>query len=241
VCDSSTRKKLFAMNGFDIARCSQCGFVFTNPIPTDGELADYYNTCMATAPVGTALVARRSLGRTLKNLFIVRLIKRFFPKEQKIRLLEIGFGQGDLLRALQNDPQVEAQGLDYSEANVAHARQQHWRAEVGSLESRNYPAGSFDAVVAIHVIEHLQNPLRTFAEIHRILRPGGMFIGVTPCVSHVKARLAGRKWKYFGPPGHLWYFAPKTLRLLLNKLGFDPLQVSCFYHRAHVRFFGRKR
>jgi len=44
-----------------------------------------------------------------------------------------------------------------------------------------YPDQSFDAVVFSELIEHLGvNPLRALAEIHRVLRPGGIVIVTTP-------------------------------------------------------------
>ena len=44
-----------------------------------------------------------------------------------------------------------------------------------------YPDASFDAVVFSELIEHLGvNPLRALAEIHRVLRPGGIVVVTTP-------------------------------------------------------------
>ncbi len=39
---------------------------------------------------------------------------------------------------------------------------------------------SVDAVVCEYVVEHLENPERVMLEIHRVLRPGGRFVFVTP-------------------------------------------------------------
>src|SRR3989338_2350990 len=110
----------------------------------------------------------------------------------------------------------------------------------GILESHNFSSGSFDVVVALHVIEHLHDPIRTLTEINRLLSEGGMLITIVPCVTHIKARLAGIKWKYFGPPSHLWYFSPRTFALLLEKTGFAPVYSSCFYNRAHLKTIARK-
>lgn len=42
------------------------------------------------------------------------------------------------------------------------------------------PDRSFDAVVSAYVLEHLPDPARSFTEIARVLRPGGMFVFLTP-------------------------------------------------------------
>jgi len=37
--------------------------------------------------------------------------------------------------------------------------------------------GSFDVVLSYAVLEHLHNPFVALAEVHRVLRPGGHFLG----------------------------------------------------------------
>lgn len=51
---------------------------------------------------------------------------------------------------------------------------------VGVGESIPYPDGSFDLVFADNVLEHLPDPAAVFAEVARVLRPGGVFLGKTP-------------------------------------------------------------
>jgi SAM-dependent methyltransferase len=48
--------------------------------------------------------------------------------------------------------------------------------EVGNFLSTSYEAAKFDAVAAISVIEHGYQPEKLFAEVSRILKPGGCFI-----------------------------------------------------------------
>ena len=53
-------------------------------------------------------------------------------------------------------------------------------SQVGLGESIPYPDASFDLVFADNVFEHLPDPARVFAEVARVLRPGGVFLGKTP-------------------------------------------------------------
>jgi 2-polyprenyl-3-methyl-5-hydroxy-6-metoxy-1,4-benzoquinol methylase len=48
---------------------------------------------------------------------------------------------------------------------------------------------SFDVIVAGEVIEHLPCPAITVAEVSRILKPNGLFIGSVPNSYHIKNRL----------------------------------------------------
>jgi SAM-dependent methyltransferase len=54
-------------------------------------------------------------------------------------------------------------------------------ADAGSLP---FAGESFDLVTANMVLEHLSNPDRVFAEVARVLVPGGRFLFVTPNRSH---------------------------------------------------------
>jgi SAM-dependent methyltransferase len=62
----------------------------------------------------------------------------------------------------------------------------------GNTEFINSPAenlpladASVDLVICNQVMEHVNDPLRTLSEIHRILRPGGIFLGSVPHISPV--------------------------------------------------------
>lgn len=49
---------------------------------------------------------------------------------------------------------------------------------------RTFADGSFDAVIASHMIEHLANPIAALGEMHRVLRPGGKLVLVVPDRGH---------------------------------------------------------
>ena len=65
---------------------------------------------------------------------------------------------------------------------------------------------SFDRVMAIHVIEHLADVMRTMEEFHRLLRAGGRVLIVTPhytdfsswCDPTHRSHLNSFSFRYFG-------------------------------------------
>lgn len=239
-CECRDAKHFDKRNGYELIRCARCQMVYTRNVPSTEQLCDFYNELYVRTGKPLEATVQRTFHRRWKYQLLASYLKWLHPKEQKIRLLEIASSDGDLLEAVAGDPRFIATGIDYSEDNVAYCRRQGWNALVTDLESAAFYEQTFDAIVALHVVEHLQNPIRTINEAHRVLRPGGYFFAVMPCISHLKARLAGLRWKYIAPPGHLWYFTPKSLSLLMNRLGFEVCWANCFYHRAHLRILARK-
>jgi SAM-dependent methyltransferase len=65
--------------------------------------------------------------------------------------------------------------------------------KVGSGESIPFEDATFDLVFANNVLEHLPEPHGVFREVHRVLKPGGMFVIKTPNQFHyvvIVARMA---------------------------------------------------
>lgn len=70
-----------------------------------------------------------------------------------------------------------------------------------------YPDDIFDTVFGSHVFEHIRNFVPLVADIHRVLKPGGHLISVTPycgsddawdCPHHVRA-FSENTWHYLTP------------------------------------------
>ena len=66
--------------------------------------------------------------------------------------------------------------------------------------------GHPDQVIVWHVLEHLDEPRATVAEIRRITRPGGRLIVAVPNYSSLQARWAGAAWFHLDLPRHLHHF-----------------------------------
>ena len=222
---------------YAIDRCNSCGFVFVKNIPSDFDLFKSYD--QGYKEDDGVFRPNIKKGRALKYWLLSKMIQ-FISRRDKTRLLEIGCSQGSLLNAVKNNNSYDAEGIDYAQAPVEYARSIGLKATQSSLVNMHYPSESFDFVVALHVIEHVQNLDDTFQEITRILKKGGHLYIVVPCVSHIKAKLAGTKWKYLGPPGHLWYFTSKSFKAFLEQRGYSVTFANCFSHRAHLRILAKK-
>ncbi|MDX1984504.1 MAG: methyltransferase domain-containing protein [Bryobacteraceae bacterium] len=63
--------------------------------------------------------------------------------------------------------------------------------------------GAFDQVRAIHVIEHVENVIRTMQEFHRLLKPGGRLVMATPHYTDFSS---------FCDPTHRWHLNSFSFR-----------------------------
>src|SRR6202795_2399106 len=80
------------------------------------------------------------------------------------------------------------------------------RADVlAELDSFPYPFrdSSFDALQAVHVIEHVSDVIRTMEEFHRLVRPAGEVFIVTPHYTDFSS---------FCDPTHRWHLNSYSLR-----------------------------
>lgn len=110
--------------------------------------------------------------------FLVRALR---PGE---KALNIGVGSG-ALEELALRKGVEIWSLDPSARAVERLRERLGvgdRAQVGYSQSPPFADEQFDVVIMSEVLEHLDPATRsdTLVQVHRMLRPGGRFIGTVP-------------------------------------------------------------
>ncbi len=111
---------------------------------------------------------------------------------------DLGCGSGAVLcEALKLKPMWRGYGLDISEAAIDYARRLAVHKDVaprvqfqtGSLTDLPYANNSLDVVIASEVVEHLPRPERVFAELSRVLAPGGRLLVTMPVESRTPAHM----------------------------------------------------
>jgi 2-polyprenyl-3-methyl-5-hydroxy-6-metoxy-1,4-benzoquinol methylase len=174
---------------------------------------------------------RRGTGLVLKALqrltsFIFPPLIADLPADNAGRLLDVGCGDGDLIRAAQ-ERGWNAEGVDFDPAGVELARSRGLNVHLGSLASQGYDAEQFDAIVMSHVVEHLADPISVLQECHRILKPGGRLVLATPNADSQFHREFRKHWVHLDPPRHLYVFEVNTLTEVVRRSGFNN-SLKCF-------------
>lgn len=107
--------------------------------------------------------------------------------EAPVKVLDCGVGTGALSLALASEINgaFELSAVDISplmlgeaSANLRHAGV-GCRAELADIAALPYASESFDFVMCAHALEHLAEPEKALAEMHRVLKPGGRLLLVT--------------------------------------------------------------
>ena len=125
------------------------------------------------------------------------LLRRLFPADEhhvrglhavveqlmpeRGRILDLGCGTSTEL-ARYRSADREVWGTDFEAHSNTYPLE--WFRTFGSGGSIPFPADSFDLVVAIMVMEHVESPSLFFSEVARVLRPGASFVGHTISGNH---------------------------------------------------------
>lgn len=103
------------------------------------------------------------------------------------RVLNAGAGRGGISRLL-HDAGYGVTSIDLHPDHFAAEGLECGYADL--LQPLPFEAESFDTVIAVEVMEHLENPWLFFREAVRVLRPEGAFIFSSPNPANFASRLA---------------------------------------------------
>ncbi len=148
------------------------------------------------------------------------LVRTHFPLDRAVHILDLGCGNGTLLRAAACNGYTSVRGVDGSPAMVREAiASGAIGAEQGDINEalRRCASASVDVIVAFDVLEHLDldQQLEMLDDAHRVLKGGGRLIlhvpnGDSPFGASVR----------FGDATHTTAFTTTSLAQLLFAAGF---------------------
>ncbi|MFN3215277.1 MAG: class I SAM-dependent methyltransferase [Acidimicrobiales bacterium] len=127
----------------------------SDPVPT-GNHFDKYG---ATNPLSRLMLSR-----------FLDALDTLLPVAAPTRVLEVGMGEGEIVRRLRERwPQADITGVDLWDDEL----RTHWAdlpaaAVVTDARRLPFPDDSFDLVLAIEVLEHVERPGLALAELARV-------------------------------------------------------------------------
>lgn len=220
---------------FDLVRCAECGFVFTQDAPVEAEIGRYYETPDYISHTDTRKGAMNAIYHRVRQYMLgskARLVMNAVRGSGK-RVLDIGTGTGYFADAM-NGRGWQVEAVEKSPQARAFAKE-HFGLDVKPESALNkFAPGSFDAITLWHVMEHLEHLNETWTRLAELLAPKGALVVAVPNCSSTDAKKYGADWAAYDVPRHLWHFTPATIARLAEKHGFvlvdsRPMPFDAFY------------
>jgi SAM-dependent methyltransferase len=206
-------------NPFRFVRCARCSHLYLSPRPSPSDLGVIYPAHYYTLAGTGSLVAKLRRLWEGKKVDVYRDALGPGPK----RILDVGCGDGRFLDVLRDfgSPDWELVGVDFDPKAVDRCRARGFTAYQKRVEDMAAEDGTFDAVVMLQLIEHVEDPVVLSQRVFSLLRPGGVFVVETPNLAGWDYALFKKRWwGHYHFPRHWNLFSKASLEGMLTRAGF---------------------
>lgn len=199
-----------------IIRCNQCKLVRTLEVIDDQRLSKLYANSRFTYK-NLTLNLRSSYGRILHEAMALFSQRKSF--------LEIGCGNGFMLEEALKIGFKKVSGIEPSRDAILRANKSIAKSiKQDILHPGVYPKGSFDAIAAFQVFDHIPDPNQFLQICFNLLQPSGILILMNHDVTALSARVLGEKSPIIDIE-HTYLYSQKTIQKILMKNGFSVIKV----------------
>jgi SAM-dependent methyltransferase len=238
---------------FDYHACDGCGALQIADCPAnlaDYYPPDYYSMASALPPGSSSALIRwlmrRRATRELGALdpigaLLVRLRGRrecydwfrFARLSQHSAILDVGCGNGALLRRLRDDGFTRLEGVDpFTTDAYRHQEGFEIRRELTDAE------GPVDFVLMDDSLEHMPDQVGVLSAVRRVCGPHGHVCISVPVVGEAWRRY-GTDWVQLDPPRHLYLHTERSVDRLARQTGF--VVQSARFDSTAFQFWGSEQ
>jgi SAM-dependent methyltransferase len=134
-------------------------------------------------------------------------------RDETFRILDAGCGTGQMTKQLEGIG--DAVGMDSAIEAIGYARSRGVERLVrGSITAPPFAEGSFDCVLALDVIEHVDDDIGILTCLYRVIKPGGHLIITVPAYDAL--------WSEHDEINHhKRRYRAGQLKMLIQEAGFD--------------------
>jgi SAM-dependent methyltransferase len=213
-----------------LVECSRCDTLYANPAPDEGVLEAAYAEAGYDSGEAAAHAAR-TYARLLPGILAAA------PAEGGA--LDVGTGDGAFLHELVRAGVGDVVGIEPSPAaRDAAAAEVRDLIQPGPFRAEDFEPGRFRLVTAFQTLEHVPDPLGLCRAAHTALRDGGALAVVCHDRRATLNRLLGRRSPIFDVQ-HLQLFSRPSLRAVLERAGFERVEVRPLVNRYPLRAWAR--
>jgi SAM-dependent methyltransferase len=223
LCNKPIEKYLFK-NGYWIYRCPNCKLAQTD-LKKDYPkfVKEFYSQGYYEGDPTRSAYADYELDKPLITKNMQKFLSFLSDKKKSGTLLDVGCAYGYFVE-LALSKGFDAYGFDPSSYAVQKAKKLvgDGRIREGTIQDVQYPQRSFDVITMFDVFEHLQNPLEDMIKLKNLLAPGGVIVMATGDTQSLAAKIMKRRWTFYIPPQHIFFFDRQNVRTLLRFAGLTP-------------------
>ena len=209
---------------FKIVECGACYFRFTNPIPTEETIGEYYKSENYVSHSGTKKGFVNKVYHIVRNRAIRQKQNLASKYSKEKTILDIGCGTGDFLGYCRSKNWITL-GLepDHSARKIALENNDIDAKKLNHLY--DIEANSFDVISMWHVLEHVYNLNEDIERYKKILKDDGALIIAVPNCSSKDAEHYKANWAAYDLPIHLYHFRPDNMKQLFSKHGMEVVKI----------------
>jgi SAM-dependent methyltransferase len=208
----------------EVLRCGACGSLYLHPLPDAEEIVSCYE---GHGHSGWMTLHAKGYYRGMQ------LGWRLKKWKAHGRMLDLGCAIGSVMEGVHAASGWETVGIELSPVAVQYGTKRGLDVHGGFIHGNSLPAGSIDYVVAHNVIEHDPRPDKVFAEVSRLLRPGGrldIIVPYGPTDIYPTLRLAREGLRVMPVyAGHVNFFTPKGIEHIAGGAGFTTVRRRAYH------------
>lgn len=201
----------------DIFTCHDCGLARAEPPEGVSQIEETYRDVHDSLYMASEAERREDFRRAIEGIARHDFVSRG-------ALLEIGSSVGLFLDEATKRG-WDATGIEPSRWASEQAVAMGLTVFNGMLDEFEAERESFDVIASWDVWEHLQDPLESLEQAHRLLKPGGLLALTTVNMGGFMARVMRGRWPWFMRM-HLHYFTRESLAQMVGRAGFEVLGMS---------------
>ena len=207
-----------------VCQCAACGLV-----QLDNEPVSYYKEVIRAAAFSEEMRGFRI------NQF-KKFVDKYSLKNKKV--VEIGCGKGEFL-SLMKKTGADVYGIEYSDESVEYCRENDLKVSKFYIENNNdlLPAAPYDCFFIMNFFEHLPDPNSTLRALHKNLSDDGVGLIEVPNFDMILKKNLFSEFIN----DHLFYFTKETLKLTLERNGFEIVECNEIWYDYIISAVVRKR